>query len=111
MKCAIKALKSRSVITHYHLHTNDKSYVCGVCGKAFLEKSGLANHSAVHNNEKCPVCGKPFKHPKYIRIYLRGHTGEKPFNCDTCLKSFRSNSNLKSHLDIHTDKRSCLSMW
>ncbi|KAL4240680.1 hypothetical protein ACF0H5_001471 [Mactra antiquata] len=113
--------QSGTLKKHMDSHYNIKRYECEICLKKFTNKSSLQNHRLqnnhfsaneqtrenLNNSIKCEHCDKLFP-PGSLYMYKRHvviHTGDRPYKCDICSKSFNDRSNLKNHKLIHSESK------
>ena len=105
--CGAKLSSHLSLQRHMecHMGVDRKRFPCEACGAKFTTKESLQHHRRErHTGErpfKCEHCDRSFSHNNYLKLHRKHHTGER-FTCEVCGASFLQRQTLTVHVRIHT---------
>ncbi|XP_044740051.1 zinc finger protein 568-like [Chrysoperla carnea] len=72
------------------------------------DQSSLVQHKRIHSGEKpfsCDICKKTFTEKSSLVKHKQIHSGQKQFLCDICNKTFSQQGNLVAHKRIHSGEK------
>ncbi|XP_061162375.1 zinc finger protein 236-like [Saccostrea echinata] len=88
-------------------HTGTKhAHQCSHCPKSFKKPSDLVRHIRIHTGEKpysCEICSRSFTVKSTLDSHMKTHgTNHKKFSCHICCSRFSTKGSLKVHMRLHT---------
>ena len=106
-----KSFKERTDLRkHGRVHSGEKPFKCERCDKAFSHSGNLTKHMKVHREVAgeaqkydCDQCDRTFIRKSNLIDHKRSHTGERPFECEFCQRSYHKRRDLTKHYNkIHS---------
>lgn len=90
--CDKEFLGGNDLRKHIRIHTDERPFECQHCGQRFRQGGCLKNHIASQHGTSetftCYYCNKTFPIKERLRLHMRLHSGEKPYQCKICFKRF-----------------------
>lgn len=114
----------------------ERPFACPICGRQFSQSSSVITHLRTHSGKsivatrhwpcykhnvtkrilharpslrlisgerpyRCHKCNRTFSDSSTLTKHCRIHSGEKPYSCDYCPLNFSQSGNLSRHLRLH----------
>ena len=91
---------------HIKICSGDLKFDCIKCDKKFPIKSLLKKHISIRHNSEfhfvCNICKKGFAKKSDLKTHMNSHSENRPFKCSKCNCCYKSLSNLNQHLKVHS---------
>lgn len=87
----------------YCVNSNDpRPYKCDQCVKEYTKSKHLTRHRRTHLEQKgCNICREVCHNYAEHMLKRHGIDLPRPFECDICKKTYRTKTNIQSHMRIH----------
>lgn len=99
-ECGKWLMNSRCLKTHMILHSDSK-FQCNQCDYVTKKRVLLNRHLLTkHSNERpfvCNLCGRDFKIKRSLTVHLAQHGSTTKYQCTFCDRKFNSSTNFYAH--------------
>ncbi|OQR67733.1 zinc finger protein-like, partial [Tropilaelaps mercedesae] len=117
--CEYKTTSYYKLLNHNQIHSNQRNYVCMICGKDFKQVGQLRNHMVIHKDKNaeeakdlwyspkmCDLCQRTFSDTKCLKKHIETvHMKLKKFECSLCGYQAARKTMLKIHMRQHTGEK------
>lgn len=102
--------RNKEIIDKCRIYVDGKIlFECNICRTRTRHSYNLIRHMTIHTGEKpfiCHICGRSFRLQTILGKHLKQFHGKvKNFKCSICDKKFGTKSDRNEHLNTHSDQR------
>lgn len=106
--CDETFVTKHSLFCHMQYHTEVMPFKCSLCKRRCATKQQWRKHEYICYNRprlECHIC--KYSYPRIthegLKMHMRKHTGEKPYQCQHCHKFFPRPEALSFHMQRHRE--------